>query len=130
VTVPSDAIHGRGLRLWARVGIFEQDRRYGPWFELEFCLGGELGAAAEADDLAGSLDDALAITSLQRQSRTVRCLRIEQYSRQILDQLEQLDGPIAIRRELGKCQPPIPGFQEQVSVLHQRRWGGFATADG
>ena len=130
MTVPIDAIHVQGLRLWAHVGYFESERRDGQWFELEFWLGGDLGAAAAHDELAGSFDYALAITSLQRQSRTVRCLTIEHYSEQILDLLEQLYGPIAIRLELFKCQPPIPGFQGRVSVLRQRHWGGAATADG
>ncbi|MEI6031410.1 MAG: dihydroneopterin aldolase [Synechococcaceae cyanobacterium ELA739] len=130
MTTSIDAIHVQGLRLWAHVGVFEQERRDGQWFELEFWLGGDLRVAAEADELAGSFDYALAITSLQRQSRTVRCLTIEHYSEQILNLLEQLYGSIAIRLELSKCQPPIPGFQGRVSVLRQRRWGGVAPADG
>jgi dihydroneopterin aldolase len=119
---PADAIHVQGLRLWAHVGVLEHERRDGQWFELEFWLGGDLQTAATDDDLAGSFDYALAITSLQRQGRTVQCLTIEHYSELILEQLEQLYGAIPLRLELVKCQPPIPGFNGRVSVLRQRRW--------
>jgi 7,8-dihydroneopterin aldolase/epimerase/oxygenase len=128
--MPFDAIHVQGLRLWAHVGVFEHERRDGQWFELEFWLGGDLQAAAANDELAGSFDYALAITTLQRHSRTVCCLTIEHYSELIFEQLEQLYGPIAIRLELSKCQPPIPGFLGQVSVLRQRRWDWAAAPAG
>jgi len=117
-----DAIHVQGLRLWAHVGVLEQERDLGQWFELEFWLGGDLRAAAIADDLDSSFDYVTAIDALRRLSRSLVCQTLEHYSEQILTKLEDLYGPIPIRLELRKCHPPIAGFDGSVAVCRQRRW--------
>lgn len=117
-----DAIAVQGLRLWAHVGVLESERAEGQWFELSFDLLADLGAAARSDDLAASLDYVTAITALQRQARTVRCLTIERYSELVLDLLESCYGPVPMRLELRKCHPPIPGFGGSVAVRRRRRW--------
>lgn len=119
---PPDAVHVQGLRLWAHVGVLEQERALGQWFELEFWLGGDLSVAAAADDLASSFDYAEAIEALRQLSSTLRCLTLEHYSERILALLEELHGPIPIRLELRKCRAPIPGFDGRVSVCRRRRW--------
>ena len=86
----NDAIHVRGLRLWAHVGVLEEERRDGQWFSLDISLWTDLSSAAAADDLAGSLDYSLAIRSLQALAREIRCLTIEHFSDRVLDRLEQL----------------------------------------
>jgi len=122
VTPPPDAIHVNGLRLWAHVGVLEQERALGQWFELEFWLGGDLSRAAQADDLTASFDYVEAIERLRQLSRSLVCLTLEQFSERILDKLEQLYGPIPLRLELRKCHAPIPGFSGTVSVCRKRRW--------
>jgi dihydroneopterin aldolase len=116
-----DAIEVRGLRLWAHVGVLEQERAEGQWFELAFRLGGDLAVAARDDDLAASFDYVQAITALQAQARTIRCLTIEHYSERILALLEECYGAIPLEIELTKCQPPIPGFTGSVAVRRRRR---------
>ena len=106
----TEAIHVRGLRLWAHVGVYEQERRHGQWFELAFSLGVDLGAVARSDDLSQGFD-------------YVRCLTLEHYSEQILDALEACYGPIPLAVELSKCQVPVPGFDGSVAVSRRRRWG-------
>lgn len=118
-----DAVHVQGLRLWAHVGVLEHERALGQWFELEFWLGGDLSAAAAADDLGASYDYVSAIEALRQLSRTLICQTLEHFSERILGTLEQLYGPIPIRLELRKCHAPIPGFDGTVSVCRQRRWG-------
>jgi dihydroneopterin aldolase len=120
--VTQDLIEVEGLRLWSHVGVLEQERRDGQWFELDFSLGIDLLEAGRGDDLAASLDYSVGIRALQTLSRTVRCLTIEHYSEQILDQLERCYGPVPIRLRLSKCRAPIPGFGGRVSVRRQRRW--------
>lgn len=121
-SVPADAIHVQGLRLWAHVGVLEHERALGQWFELEFWLGGDLSRAAAEDDLSGSYDYVSAIEALRQLSRTLVCQTLEHFSERILDTLEQLYGPIPLRLELVKCQAPIAGFDGSVSVRRQRRW--------
>lgn len=118
----SDAIHVSGLRLWAHVGVLEQERQLGQWFELEFWLGGDLSRAASDDDLSASFDYVSAIEALRQLSRSLICRTLEHFSERILSCLEELYGPIPIRLELRKCRAPIPGFDGTVAVCRQRRW--------
>jgi len=121
-TSAMDGIEVRGLRLWAHVGVLEQERAEGQWFELAFRLGGDLAAAARDDDLAASFDYVKAITALQAQARTIRCLTIEHYSERILALLEECYGAIPLEIELTKCHPPIAGFTGSVAVRRRRRF--------
>ena len=118
----SDRILVRGLRLWAHVGVLEQERQLGQWFELEFWLGGDLSAAAAADDLGASFDYVTAIEALRHLSQTLICQTLEHFSERILACLEELYGLIPIRLELRKCRAPIAGFDGTVAVSRQRRW--------
>ena len=112
----NDAIHVKGLRLWAHVGVLEQERRDGQWFSLDISLWTDLSAAAADDDLASSLDYSLAIRSLQALAREIRCLTIEHFSDRVLDCLERLYGPVPVRLTLSKCAAPVPGFDGVVAV--------------
>ncbi|MEB3332295.1 MAG: dihydroneopterin aldolase [Synechococcaceae cyanobacterium] len=117
-----DRIEVRGLRLWAHVGVLEQERRLGQWFELDFRIAADLAVAGRCDDLAASHDYGLAITALQRQARSLCCHTLEHYSEQVLDLLEQLYGPMPLQVRLCKCRAPVPGFTGSVAVLRSRRW--------
>jgi len=116
----NDAIHVRGLRHWAHVGVLEQERRDGQWFSLDISLWSDLSSAAASDDLASSLDYSLAIRSLQSLAREIRCLTIEHFSDRVLDRLEQLYGPVPVRLTLSKCAAPVPGFDGVVAVERVR----------
>ena len=115
-----DAIHVRDLMLWAHVGVLEHERRDGQWFSLDITLWQDLGAAAAHDDLAASLDYSKAITALQALARGLVCQTIEHFSDRVLDQLEQLYGPVPVRLELRKCAAPVPGFSGVVAVERRR----------
>lgn len=117
-----DRVVVRGLRLWAHVGVLEQERQLGQWFELDFSLSWDLAAAGSSDDLSGSLDYSRAIIALQAQARSIRCLTLEHWSEQILSLLEQLYGPVPVRLELRKCAAPVPGFSGIVAVQRTRHW--------
>ena len=115
-----EAIHIRELRLWAHVGVLEQERRDGQWFSLDISFWLDLSRAAAADDLASSLDYSVAIQALQGLAREIRCLTIEHFSEQVLDRLEQLYGPVPVRLTLSKCAAPVPGFDGRVAVERYR----------
>ena len=115
-----DAIHVRDLMLWAHVGVLEHERQDGQWFSLDITLWQDLGAAAADDDLAASLDYSKAITALQALACGLVCQTIEHFSDRVLDQLEQLYGPVPVRLELRKCAAPVPGFSGVVAVERRR----------
>ena len=118
----SDRILVRGLRLWAHVGVLEQERQLGQWFELDLQRGWDLAASAAGDDLSLTLDYSRAITALQQQARTIRCLTLEHWSDQIFTLLEQLYGPVPMGLELRKCQAPVAGFSGSVAIQRFRHW--------
>jgi dihydroneopterin aldolase len=101
-TPPSDRILVRGLRLWAHVGVLEQERLLGQWFELDLSR---------------------AITALQRLAGDLRCLTLEHFAERIFETLEQLYGPVPMALELRKCQAPVPGFSGIVAVQRSRHGG-------
>jgi 7,8-dihydroneopterin aldolase/epimerase/oxygenase len=116
----SDRILVRGLRLWAHVGVLEQERSHGQWFELDLELAVDLGAAGRSDQLTDTLDYSRLITALQEQARSIRCQTLEHYSEQMLELAEQLYGPVPIQLELRKCAAPVPGFTGVVAVRRRR----------
>ena len=117
-----DRIVVRNLRLWAHVGVLEQERSHGQWFELDLTLGWDLGPTGRSDDLLSSLDYSRAIVALQQQASTIRCLTLEHWSECMLQLLEDLYGPVPIWLELRKCQAPVPGFTGIVAVQRSRHW--------
>jgi len=118
--LPGDRIVVRGLRLWAHVGVLEQERQQGQWFELDLELAWDLSAAAAVDDLSATLDYSRAITALQQQASRIRCLTLEHWSERMLQLLEELYGPVPMALELRKCHAPVPGFTGSVAVRRRR----------
>ncbi len=119
-----DRIVVRRLRLWAHVGVLEQERVHGQWFELDLELAADLRPAGRSDALHDTLDYSRLITALQAQARSLCCQTLEHYSELMLDLAEQLYGPVPIRLELRKCAAPVPGFTGVVAVQRARLWPG------
>ncbi|KMM17566.1 dihydroneopterin aldolase [Synechococcus sp. GFB01] len=118
-----DRIVVRGLRLWAHVGVLEQERQRGQWFELDLELAVDLALAGASDRLDDTLDYSRLIGALQQQARCIRCQTLEHYSSCMLDRVEQLFGSVPVHLELRKCNAPVPGFAGLVAVRRSRHWG-------
>ena len=118
--LPSEIIHVKGLRLWAHVGVLEEERLLGQWFELDFSIWIDMKNASTKDDLSLSIDYSLGIKALQQLSFDIRCFTIESFSEQILNCLENLYGPLPMRVLLRKCSAPVPGFTGVVGIERNR----------
>ncbi|SBO42467.1 dihydroneopterin aldolase [Cyanobium sp. NIES-981] len=118
----TDQIVVRGLRLWAHVGVLEQERQRGQWFELDVVLAADLRQAGRDDALAASLDYSRLIADLQRLAPRTECLTLEHFSERILSRVEALYGAVPVRLELRKCAAPVPGFTGVVAVRRSRHW--------
>ena len=116
----ADRIVVRDLRLWAHVGVLEQERELGQWFSLDLTFAVDLSAAAASDCLADTLDYAEAVQAVRQLAGQLRCQTIEHFSERILDRLQELYGPLSIGLELRKLAAPIPGFDGVVAVQRQR----------
>ena len=113
----SDRILVRDLRLWAHVGVLEQERQLGQWFGLDLSFDVDLAVAGASDRLDDTLDYAGAVTAVRELAASLRC---QHFSERILDLLQQRYGPIPISLELRKLSAPIPGFSGVVAVQRQR----------
>ena len=117
-----DRILVRDLRLWAHVGVLEQERLHGQWFAVDFSIAADLDATARSDDLEGGYDYGLGIAALQQLARNLRCRTLEHAVERLLDALEALYGPVGLELEIRKCRVPVAGFDGTVAVRRQRRW--------
>lgn len=126
----NDAIHIQDLRVWAHVGVLEQERLHGQWFSLDLTLLVDLHRAASSDNLAATADYSLAVKAVQELATRLRCQTIEHFSEQVFEQLEALYGLLPMRVILRKCKAPIPGFAGTVAVERHRRWPEFAERAG
>ncbi len=118
--LPNGAVHVKDIKIWAHVGVFEEERLLGQFFSLDFSLWIDLDEAARNDDINRTADYGLAIRNIQKMSLNLECLTIEHFSEKILTCLEDLYGKVPMQVLLRKCKPPISGFNGTVAVERKR----------
>ena len=121
----SNAIHIKGINLWAHVGVLESERINGQSFELDISFWLDLDEPSKFDQLDKSIDYSEAIKAVQKLSFEIKCLTIEYFSDQILNVLESLYGKVPINILLKKCSPPIDGFTGSVFIEKQRNFSSL-----
>ena len=117
-----NTIHISGIKLWAHVGVLEDERRLGQDFLLDLVLWVDTNKAVIDDELSLTLDYSLAVKSIQELAFDINCKTIERFSECILERLESLYGQIPIEISLTKCSPPIEGFEGSVSITRKRNF--------
>tara|TARA_B100000212_G_C27287061_1_gene495602 strand:+ start:632 stop:1015 length:384 start_codon:yes stop_codon:yes gene_type:complete len=105
------------LELWARVGVLEQERKYGQLFNLDIFIWSDFDECSENDNLEATLDYSLIIKKIKDHSKQVYCLTIEKYSEEIMKIIKNKFNPTKIKIILTKCKPPISGFNGSVSIV-------------
>ena len=123
----SDRIVVKDLRLWAHVGVLEQERLLGQWFALDFWLAHDLQRAGQSDALVDTLDYAEAVQLIRELTASLRCQTLEHFSERIFDVMQQRYGRISMGLELRKLTAPISGFAGTVAVQRERH-GDASTA--
>lgn len=116
------AIHVTDVRLWAHVGVLDEERELGQWFTLDFSLWLDMSQVSKHDDLSAMADYSLAIKGMQKLALEIRCLTIEYFSEQTLDLIEDLYGAVPMQVILRKMEAPVPGFSGCVAVEKRRHW--------
>ena len=107
----------KDIKLWARVGVLEQERDLGQLFSLDVFLWSDFENCTRNDDIKSTVDYSKLVEILKYQSKKICCLTIEKYSNEILKIIDEEFQLSKIKIILTKCKPPITGFDGEVSIV-------------
>jgi len=105
------------IKLWARVGVLDEERKLGQLFSLDIFLWTDFEKCTVDDDVKKTVDYSKLIQILKDQSMKIYCFTIEKYSNAILEIIDQEFKLSKIKIILTKCNPPITGFDGKVSIV-------------
>ena len=105
------------IKLWAKVGVLEEERELGQLFSLDIFLWTDFEKCTSNDDIKKTVDYSKLVQILKDQSKKIYCYTIEKYSNAILEIIDQEFKISKINIILTKCNPPITGFDGKVSIV-------------
>ena len=105
------------IRLWARVGVLDEERKLGQLFSLDIFLWTDFEKCTVNDDIKKTVDYSKLVQILKDQSKKINCFTIEKYSKEIIGIIDQEFKLSKIKLILTKCNPPITGFDGMVSIV-------------
>ncbi len=105
------------IKLWARVGVLDEERKLGQLFCLDIFLWTDFERCTLNDDIEKTVDYSKLVEILKNQSMKIYCFTIEKYSKSILEIINQEFKLSKIKIILTKCNPPITGFDGKVSIV-------------
>ena len=105
------------IKLWARVGVLEEERELGQLFNLDVFLWSDFENCTQNDDIDRTVDYSKLVEILKYQSKKINCFTIEKYSNEILKIIDKEFQLNRIKIILTKCKPPIVGFDGDVSIV-------------
>ena len=105
------------IKLWARVGVLDEERELGQLFILDIFLWTNFENCTVNDDIEKTIDYSKLVQILKDQSKKIYCFTIEKYSNEILEIIDQEFKLSKVKIILTKCNPPITGFDGKVSIV-------------
>ena len=105
------------IKLWARVGVLDEERQLGQLFSLDLFLWTDFKNCTANDDIKKTVDYSKLVQILKDQSKKIYCYTIEKYSNEILKNIDHKFKLSKIKIILTKCNPPITGFDGKVSIV-------------
>ena len=105
------------IKLWARVGVLDEERKLGQLFSLDIFLWTDFEKCTANDDIQKTVDYSKLVKILKKQSKKIYCYTIEKYSIAILEVIDNEFNLSKIKIILTKCNPPITGFDGRVSII-------------
>jgi len=105
------------IKLWARVGVLDEERELGQLFILDIFLWTDFEECTVNDDIKKTVDYSKLVQILKDQSKKIYCFTIEKYSEAILGIIDEEFKLSKIKVILTKCNPPIKGFDGKVSIV-------------
>ena len=105
------------IQLWARVGVLDEERNLGQLFSLDIFLWTDFEICTLNDDIKKTVDYSKLVEILKNQSKKIYCFTIDKYSNAILEIIDEEFKLSKIKIILTKCNPPITGFDGNVSIV-------------
>ena len=105
------------IKLWARVGVLDEERELGQLFTLDIFLWTDFEKCTINDDIKKTIDYSKLVQIIKDQSKNICCFTIEKYSKAILEIIDQEFKLSKVKIILTKCNPPITGFDGKVSIV-------------
>ena len=105
------------IKLWARVGVLDEERELGQLFNLDVFLWTDFEKCTANDDIKKTVDYSKLVEILKNHSKKISCFTIEKYSNTILEIIDKEFKLSKIKIILTKCNPPITGFDGKVSIV-------------
>jgi len=105
------------IKLWARVGVLDEERELGQLFILDIFLWADFEKCTVNDDIKKTIDYSKLVQIIKDQSKKIYCFTIEKYSNSILEIINSEFKLSKIKIILTKCKPPIVGFDGKVSIV-------------
>ena len=105
------------IKLWAKVGVLEEERELGQLFSLDIFLWADFEECTANDDITKTIDYSKLVEILKGQSNKINFFTIEKYSKAILEIIDNEFKLSKIKIILTKCKPPIIGFGGNVSIV-------------
>ena len=104
------------IKLWARVGVLDEERELGQLFILDIFLWTDFEKCTINDHIKKTVGYSKLVQILKDQSKKIYFYTIEKYSNAILEIIDQEFKISKIKIILTKCNPPITGFDGKVSI--------------
>ena len=105
------------IKLWSRVGVLDNERRLGQIFSLDIFLWANFEKCSLSDNLNSTIDYSLLIKAVKDHGRNFSCFTIEKFSETIINLINEKFETNRIKIILTKCNPPIDGFNGEVSIV-------------
>ncbi len=105
------------IKLWARVGVLDEERKLGQLFSLDIFLWTDFEDCTKNDDIKKTVDYSKLVQILKDQSNKIYFFTIEKYSNAIIEMIDQEFKLSKIQIILTKCNPPITGFDGKISIV-------------
>ena len=105
------------FKLWARVGVLDEERKLGQLFSLDIFLWTDFEKCTLYDDIKKTVDYSKLVEILKDQSKRITCFTIEKYSNEILEISDREFKLSKVKIILTQCNPPITGFDGKVSIV-------------
>ena len=111
-----DKIFIKDIKAFGSIGVYPEERTLGQWFAVNLTIQTDLGPAGKSDRLIDTIDYQQVIEHVQTKIKSTNCHLIEHLAEIILADLLTLNQIERITIHLTKLNPPIPGFDGDVSV--------------